>query len=545
MKEYMKPLVGGTEDHGNTLSRTSGSLRPLIRRVVLSLLVLCLLFPLGRAYCDKKPKVLLLPLRLFAPQEQHAYLEQGLRSMFVSRLSGEGLDLVPIDSISGELTEKDRSGDVSQDRAQELALKAGAGYAIFGSVTTLGGQYSMDLAIVDLTKAPPKLTRVSEATGEDQLIGKVANLAYQFRSIIEGVDYNQFRTAEMDDGGGFMGGEDSPAGIFEPDQSAGTSFKPSGYTKMRMEIVSFDTGDLNGDGIPEIVILGKDRILVANRQGETLVLKSRMNARTGEIFLRVSVGDADRDGQAEIYLVSLYGERAQSSVYKWSGDFHKSFEYEGHLNAVRNSDTARVVLIHQGSSNNRLYVGDISLMEYKGKASIQEKEELPLEGAMLYTLAISDINIDGMDEFIGLDKDATLTVWTSDGTVLWNGEKKLGGSNNAVELGEKPGPESLRPRNELSSRTIVTDLNRDGKKDVVATENIAVFGFLDQLRLYKTSRLHIYACEGSTLTSSWSTREIQYAVADLQKEGATIYVAGVKGKFSNIAAGSSSMMWFE
>ncbi|MFO7783416.1 MAG: hypothetical protein R6V25_02200, partial [Desulfatiglandales bacterium] len=83
------------------------------RRIVFLLLVLlapaAIICP-SLARADARPKVLLLPFQIHAPQEQHSFLSQGLRSMFVSRLTGEGLDILPEDVSRPLLTEEDQKG---------------------------------------------------------------------------------------------------------------------------------------------------------------------------------------------------------------------------------------------------------------------------------------------------------------------------------------------------------------------------------------------------------------------------------------------------
>ncbi len=515
----------------------------LCRICLLVALLATFLFTSGSAArADARPKVLLLPFQIHAPEEQHSFLSQGLRSMFVSRLTGEGLDILPDDTTLGLLTDEDQKGVHSDDRAMELGMQAGAEHVIFGTVTAMGGAFSLDLGIVDLNKDPPKMIRVSEATEESRLIPKVADVAYQFRGIIEGVDPRRFQTAfgseRLPEGEGTMG-------LFFQPTAESYGFEPSGFINMRTMVVSMDTGDLNGDGKGEIVFLSRDRLMVASRDEDTMVLKSQMNAGTGEEFLRVSVGDMDGDGRAEIYLVRFYGQRAQTQVLAWDGEFRRLAEHAGHINLVKNEGMGKRFLLFQNSKINRLFVGDIFHMELGPGNALNRKEVLPLEGALIYTLAIADLNRDGHVEFLGLDKSRHLTIWDQNGKSLWQGNQVLGGSNNIVELGDRPGQGDDMPMTELNGRVIVADIDGDGTEEVIAFRNIADIEFLERFRVYKKSRLFAYKVEGLTLERAWSTREIRYAMADIQKEGRTIYLAGHKGERSKMGVGSSRIMWFE
>ncbi len=63
-----------------------------------------------------------------------------------------------------------------------------------------------------------------------------------------------------------------------------------------------------------MLVLGRKRLLVYQRQGASFVPKDSLKDGFGEDFLKVSVGDVDKNGRPEIYLVSRYGERARSTV---------------------------------------------------------------------------------------------------------------------------------------------------------------------------------------------------------------------------------------
>ncbi len=119
------------------------------RWIYLSLLSLILLLPPPLMAADKR--VVFFPVTVHADPSK-SYLRQGFTSMFVSRLAGGGIEVIDEGQYGALLSDKEKEGVISRDRAEKLARKLGAEYAVFGSVTTLGEGYSLDFSVLDLKK---------------------------------------------------------------------------------------------------------------------------------------------------------------------------------------------------------------------------------------------------------------------------------------------------------------------------------------------------------------------------------------------------------
>jgi TolB-like protein len=291
--------------------------KPLKTILIVPLLCLFLLpYFQAKARAADNKRIAVFPLKLYA-DESKSYLRQGLRSMFLSRLSGEGLDVIGEEDVSALLTDADRQGVTSSERAEDLARRLDADYAVYGSVTSLGTGYSLDLAILDLTKEEPDLTRISEAVDEDQLIPKLDDVVYDFRAVIAGVDIRKREVA--------MAPQETPSGmgLFARPAETTQYFKPAGRQNLSMGVMSLDSGDLDGDGTPELVVLGREALLVYAIKEKGLELRSKFDSSVGQDFLKVSVGDMDRNGKAEVYLLSYYGSQGKSTVLEWTGKFKK------------------------------------------------------------------------------------------------------------------------------------------------------------------------------------------------------------------------------
>jgi len=496
-------------------------------------------FPRPGSAADKK--VALLPFVIYSDKPR-AFLGPGLKSMFISRLSGEGIEVIGDEKLSPLLTGEDRKGVSSAKRAEELARALGADYAIFGSITSIGTSYSLDLSILDLTKKKPKLTRVSKTMEEDQFIPKLADVVYDFRAIMAGVDIRTQWARQA----AATSKKQSPMGLFyRPAGPQDRQYRPSGRVRIRMDVMGFDTGDLNGDGEPELLVMGRKKLLIYNRKGNSLVLKDTLHHSLGEDFIKVSAGDVNGDGSAEIYLVSSIGLRAQSSVWEWSGRFRKVLKMTGHLQVVK-AHGFKPVLLFQESLINRYFNGRIAIMVYDGPRKLVRKRLLPefKKGVQFYTLTFPEPGKRGTEEYLGLNQNAYLCLWDRNGSILWQSDKAVGGTNNAITLGttfDAASPNIIY----FNSRIISADIDNDGKKEILLVDNIRLVEHLQTLRLIVKSNLVAYRMEGAGLVSTLRTPQLPYCLTDIQVQDGTLFLAAQKGEIKLMGPGSGRIIWFE
>ena len=509
-----------------------------IRHKICLLFLAFLLFLSPVSFASNKT-LILFPLAFYADQSK-SYLHRGLKSMFVSRLSGEGLEVISDESLESLLNKEEKQGIISREKAEEIARSLKADYAIFGSMTAIGGGYSLDLSILDLTKDKPEVTMVSEAMDEDQFIPKLADVVYQFRTIITGIDIRAMKMAAYP---GILPEGESTKGLFFKPTAEGSVFKPTGSIRIRMAVMAFDTGDLNGDGEPELVILGRKKLLLYNREGESLLLKDSLEASLGENFIKVSVGDADKNGSSEIYLVSSHGMRARTRVLKWTGSFKRLYSRMGHMQVIKGR--VGTLLLYQNSEINKVFAGGIDVMDYGNGGKLSRRESLTgMEGAQFYTLTLFDLNRDGRSEFLGLGKRSHLHVWDRQGEVLWRDDNKIGGTNNAISQ-KAVAPGRIVPKIFFNSRIVITDIDGDGKEEVLAIKNIPIIDNLEQFKVFIKSNIIAYRIDGTSLSSAWKTRRLNYCITDMQADGETLYLAAQKGKISKMGKGSGRILWFE
>ena len=531
-----------------------------ILSILFPVVLLSLTFSLSVPVHASAKTLALLPLKLYA-DESKSYLRTGVRSMLVSRLAGGDIEIIPDGEVADLLGEEEKKGITTQKKAEELTRGLGADYAVYGSITVIGAGYSLDLSLLQAGETGSTVTRVSRALNEDQFIPQLADVANQVRAVIEGREVPAPKPKER---AAALPEPKTTKGIFskvgEEEQAPsapqkGLSFKPTSeyqefkptYTiAVSMELMAFDTGDLDGDGRVELTVLGRKNLDIYQAQGDRFVLKDTLEPSFGEGFLKVSVGDVDGNGKAEIYVVGLSGLRARTTVLEWTGGFHRLYRKTGHLQATRNPAGGEPLLLFQNSTVSDFFSGKIYTMGYGGGDTLTRSDKLPtLRDVQFYTLIRYDLDGDGSNEWLGLRDDERLYVWDQDGEVLWKGAEKIAGTNNAIKIGEVQGRGGEPPRVPLNSRLLITDIDADGNNEILATKNIPFVRYVEGLKIYTKSHLIAFRTEGTSLAPAWTTRQIDYCLVDIQAEGSALFLAGQKPKVTAFGKGSGLIMWFE
>jgi len=530
--------------------------------VPILLSVFILFTSISASSSDKQ--VVLFPFAVYA-ESPLEHIRKGAASMLASRLAAGGVTIMGQDKVWSHLTQEEKKGITSEQRAEELVEELHAQYGIFGSITAIGDGYSIDLALVHVGITElPRITRVSKVANADQFIHVFSEAADQLRGAIQGKEVSAAEvqkpstTPKKSPGKALF----SKVEQTKPQASEGDTniafkplaeskpFQPTGTIQLNMAVMSFDAGDLDGDGTLELVMVSRKKMLVYQREEDIFVLKDSRKASWGEEFLKVSVGDIDKNGAAEIYVVSLYGMRARSSVFERVTDFTRLARMTGHLRVVKDPFEMKSLLLFQDSKVNEFFSGPIYRMQYANTGELTKEKALPqMKEAQFYTLLSTNLDPGGNDEWVGLgeqnlNEQSKLQLWGRGGTSLWQGEKDVGGTNNAVRLGNAP-PGELPPRITFNSRLILTDVDGDSSEEILAVQNIPLIEHTRDFRVYTKSRLIAYERQDSGFVPRWATGTIEYCIADVQVYGQTLFVAAHKGKVLNIGKETGCIMWVE
>jgi hypothetical protein len=484
-------------------------------------------------------KAVILPLS-YTGDPSKAYIADTVKKLLSTRLAGDGILIIEEEKLSAILNEKEKSGNIQANRIREIAAKINSDFALYGNVTTAGMTSSLDLFILDVNKKNVLPVKISDVATEDQLIVKTADLAKQIKIFVA---TGQFPVKGKES-------DTEKANMQARAERQLSSLKITNHFSMKKtQVMSFDIADLNGDGSPEWIVLEEQVIKIFSRENDTILEKDSLKTDFGEIFLKVSAGDADGNGKPEIYIITLYGSVIRTCVWEWQGKFNRLFNISGNVRILKDNTFKKPALLFQESKGKYPFTGTIYTMQYNKDNKLERKEPLKdLENVQFCTLMIIDINKDGKMEYVGLDNNSLLCVWDINGEFLWKSKDEMGGTNNYLkqEASFRPGqPGDAGYAIPLNSRLVVMDIDRDGQNEIICARNIPSLDFLQNWKTYTKGNIFVYKIDSKNLVSAWISEEIGFCINDIQTDGWTLYLAGQEKQALTIFKGTSRIMWFE
>ena len=492
-------------------------------------------------------KVAVLPFQINAAQDL-GYLREGILDMLASRLAWEGKVQVIEKNLVKEAM-AGRQGPLNEAAARQVGKALGADYVLFGSLTVFGDSVSMDAQMVDLTGDKAPVTVFAQTKGMNEVIPRINDFAQDINSKIFGraptvtaaqeqPKFSQAHPEKLVVPGTIPGPGQSQ--VRTSDLNPGfivpsTVAQSSGFWQSQtvsLPVTSMAVGDVNGDGIQEVILIGPRELQICQQAGSSLQLLKSYKGERDEHFLWVSTADLNHNNVPEIYVSCRIREELMSSfVLEWNGsDWVKIADsIRWHIRVARLPDKG-YVLLGQASQKEEPFSGSISMLTREGS------DYRPLEGVSLpsgtniYNFAVGPITEQGSRDVAFVDSTGRFKITKSDGELLWLADDRF-----AASFDYMPGPdrdpgrggrEAGREKFFLNAPILLADLNNDGRPEVIANKNVAgIFGRdILNLNFFGKSELYSFSWNGITMVEDWHTPAFQgmttaYQVADLNNDG--------------------------
>jgi TolB-like protein len=528
-----------------------------IRKFLVLVLIIPLLFTAAGSAAETAKKVAILPFEINAPEDL-SYLREGIMDMLASRISWEG----KVEVIEEQLVKEalsGREGALNEAAAREVGTTLGADYVLFGSLTVFGDSVSIDAKMVALKEDRPPVSVYAQTKGMGEVIPRINDFAQDINNKIFGRGPTAVAAAPQQPRFSKAHPETIMSGPAPstPAPQGGSSFVQlqSGREassdvfrsqKLSFPVLGMDVGDLDGDGRLEIVVLSKlKEVIVYQWDQGRLNKRGSFQGEKRDNLVWVCLVDANHDGKAEIYVSNLRDQRLASYVLEWRGDRLKKLatEIQWYFNrlTVPGKET---ILLGQKKNLEDIFIPGVYHLQFAG-GSYEPLEGISLpRRANVFNFTQGDLDGDGKLEtaFIFPGKER-LHLIDDDGTRLWQSREYYGATANILE-GISPDSGSTRVPGGggatdddevetyyIPSPLLLVDLNNDKRLELLANRNLSLTTrILSGVRNFSDGEIQSLAWIGDDFLPQWKTRPLRgmmvsYRLADVDGDGQDELVA--------------------
>ncbi len=471
-----------------------------------------LLFSALVSVAEDKPSgaMVILPFSVSATAD--SYLANGIRDMLASRLAALGVRTLrhkpgtKIDANAGAVA-----------NFQKIMAQFSAAYLLVGRYKHVDNGVEITALVYSAnSKKIKEFLRKPLPTGE--VIKAIDHLAEDIGLEIFGKITPRSESAERL---GMV--EEAPSGILSLPAGYSHNGRPRSGLKrqplftespaINLHLRSLGVGDLDGDGVDELVVAGPHKIMAFKiRDGNFKKIAEFTGSLRADIVY-ISMGDLNHDGRQEIYVSVVAENGPESFALRWQG---KAFDYlvkdvPYYLRVMRMID-GKLVLIGEKDSGLD-FEPAFYVMRLKGDR-LYATSRLDVNAPVtIFNFSLADLDDDRQAEIISRPRAGHLQIMSSSGRELWS--RKVGsddlsyGVDNVAGHGNDSGRLS---RLEMAGRIIVRNLDGVVGPEFISNEGLSLKD--GELEMHK--KIHLFTWTGRAPKELWHTEEIDDEIADYQ-----------------------------
>jgi hypothetical protein len=479
----------------------------------------------------------------------YAYLNPTIRQMIITRLAGRpGISIA--EPLSPDAEERVRTL-LGNGAFSDAAQLANVDWLVEGSMYSLKDGIQVNLGFYSAKPDVRPVTYGLRADSADEVIPAITKMIAEVSADLEAVsasfteepvtaDRDQqitgFQTPhpEREYKKGLFGGST----LFGEDDDRFDSRGVRRSSKLPLTIESMALGDLDGDGVNELVAASRTRLVVfefAERRFNQIAsfdLSPRYKIHV------INIADPGDTGRARIFVSANKGKLPASFVLAYGGGDTMEVLHRDVRAYIRPITLPKkgVILAGQQYSPNLSDsfltpgVHEISIGEADGEVTWGEKLVLPNE-VNLFDFVMADLNGDNSVETMVIDSQSKLLVYDEVLNLIWVSSASYGASKDyfgpAQSKADRLDPDALDPTLRsmqrlifIPSRLDVKDITGDGLPEVVVSTNeMDLSRYLVNLRSFDGGAVACLGWRGNGLFELWRTNKINGYVADYAFDG--------------------------
>jgi TolB-like protein len=493
---------------------------------------------------EASKKVVVIPFTIHS-QKDLSFLQDGIENMLATRLSLENKVVVINREQTRQALEK-MPDPINQEAAILLGAELQADYVLFGSLTVFGESFSTDAWFLDVNSKKAVLTFNQYAKNRGDVIYHVNLLAQQINETIFGrrtaavqavppkkeAEIDRYKHPEK-----LLAKDSELKGLDTYDRPVEVGKTPAiGWRSRRFKtrIKGMAVGDVDGDGRNETVFIDDINVFIHRYSDERFERIGQITGKSNHNYIGIDVADINRNGKSEIFVTNNLKDinLLSSFVLEWNdGTFKKIAQNEKlYYRVLILPGREEKVLLGQkrGGYDTDLFKGGIYELKWENNRYLPAKHQSLPKKVHVFGLTYGDVLNSGREMIVTYTGRDHLSILHKNGEEEWTSPEPFGGGMNYLEFrmeSDSPiGAHKEMNRFYLPQRILITDLDKDGKNEIVVVNNVDTARVLTRTKMFKTGHIECLVWDNLGLYPKWKTRKISgyisdYTVADFDNDG--------------------------
>lgn len=510
-------------------------------------------------------RIAILPFSVNS-SENINYIRDGIWDMLISRVTVNGKTNVVAKSTVLDAMSKGAGKELTQTDVSAIGKRLNADYVVWGSITKIGDSLSLDGKMLDVASSQSPVTLYEQTRGMNEVIPKISDFSQRIRSHVAGeappavtaapaapsaptaaaatgaaagAGTAAGKSQEADIVSGMRSGKTTYTGIINPEFiTSGVTLDKRGFwmsPKYSSEFRSLDIGDVNGDGLNEVVVADATSVTIYQKKDNEFKVLKKIQGGQFDSYLGVDIADVNGNGIPEIFVTSINRQTIDSFVLEYrNGSYEviaKNLSFM--MRAIHTTGTPRLLGQILSTDQKNPFINPIQLVFWDdGKYRLGEKLMIPA-GLSVYGLTLDSVDGTGVERIITFDENDYLRIYEKTSKLLihlqafrgaseliWRSDEQYGGSNSGFQPAYAAGTRSMVDAPDMiymRPRIQTYDLNKDGKREVIVVKNISAMGrVMKNMQLFTSAEVYNLEWDGLGLAEVWRTKKISGYVADYQ-----------------------------
>jgi len=540
----------------------------MVKQLKIALFLLVLLA--GTGWAKEKPLVAVLPFSVHSA-ENIDYVQQGIWDMLSSRIAvSTKIEVATKEILLANLPEAGKK-DLALADVYGLGKKISADFVIWGSITKIGDNVSIDGKLVDISAYKSPVGIFAQSQGLDEIIPKINDFAQRISTYIASGGTESIALPALTSSPTLPAPSTATPLLRAPEQPSPQAARErqliaglrSGKTgtmtaipvnsdyintpqagntrgfwmsqEFGTEFKGMAIGDVNADGLNEIVLIDGSNIYIYQSKGGALtpIQPQPPAGAKSNNYLAVDIADINNNGIKEIIVTSMVGDSLNSFVLEWKeGKFVPVATGLPWFLRVIQDSAEEPILLGQVKDRDKPFNAPITEIVWDGTAFREGKKMKIPEGLSVYGLTLSALDNRGTEKVIALGASDKLTIYDrtdkplerihvlgGGGEVVWKSDDDFGGSNNGFFPygGRIEDEDGQRVVAFINPRILTYGTSKAGKKEFVLVKSSSATGTaFKNFRFFTSSEIIDMEWDGLGMAENWRTKKINGYVADYQ-----------------------------